>query len=589
MATKHVIQNQKETDGTVWIKNGQVFVDNGSKGGIPPVINPCKGVELFVNGDISRHLTAVSENDVIELKPAIIELEQSLEVEITEDKLKCYLKFSPAMLVSHKIIDSPPANKVDIKTVQTVLKKIKTDPRKILEFLKGANIKYGIRIETLKEICERNEPGRFLIAEGLPPKDPTDDRMEYFFSVSGKKIIKPEEDSMEKIDYKDMQQYETVSAGQIIAKLHKGNPGENGISVTGEIISPRQRKELTIAPSFSIVYDEETGVVRANKSGRPFLEERDNMVSFQIYDSILLDEVSMKTGNVRFKGDIEIKTNVYESMEVAARQNVLVRGNVIFASIYAGNNITIKGSAISSKINAALNNITARNPAPLIEKLTGEIDKLIDNLNLFPVQNMSSDQFNYVLKNLLNSSNKNLPLTVYEVLYAFKKGNYDIQDELVLSLMKKTGSLMGHYCDIPDMKCLCRISSEMKHLLSGRKSTPVKGDVILNDITNCEVSALGNISVIGKGCINSTLYSKGKVFAKGLVRGGQIIAEKGIEINTAGTERGSKLLLEVPGDGYIKIQTVYTDTMIKVGPVSYTFFSKMKRINARLENGKLLL
>lgn len=588
MTISHEKNNQNETEGLVWIKNKQVYVKNGSKGGIPPVINPCKEIELFVNGDISRHLIAVSEDDVIELKPVTIELECKLDVEVTEDKLKCYLRFSPAMLVGHTVIDSPPANRLDIKAAQIVLGKRKTDPQQILDFLSEANITYGIRMDTVNEICEKNEPGRFLTAEGLPPKDATDDRMEYFFDISGTRIIKSDEDSLENIDYKNIHQYETVSAGQTIAKLHKGDPGVNGMSVTGEIIPPRPRKVLTVAPSFSIRYDKKTGIVKANKTGRPFWEDRGNIISFRIYDCIFLDEVSMKTGNVRFKGDIEIKNNVYESMEVAARQDVLVRGNVIFASIYAGNNITVKGNAISSKINAALNNVTAKDPAPLIKRLTGEIDKLIDNLNQYPVRNMGPEKFNHVLKDLLNSKNKDLPSNIYEILYAFKKDNYDIQDELILSLIKKTGSLMGNYSNIPGIEYLYQLNLEMKNILSGHKSTPVRGDVILNNVTNCEVSALGNITVLGKGCINSLLYSNGKVFANGLVRGGQIKAEKGIEINIAGTERGTKLLLEVPSDGYIKIQTAYADTTIKVGPIAYTFLTKKNRIHARIENDKLV-
>lgn len=581
-------KGKNETDGLVWVQGKQVLVKNGCKEGMPPVINPCEEIELYINGDICKHLTTVSEDDVIELKPVIIELEQQVDIEITEDKQKCYLRFTPAMLVGHTVIDSPPVNKLDIKATQVVLEKKKTDPQQILDYLSDANINYGICMDTLKKICENNEPGYFLIAEGLPPKDGTDYRMEYFFNVSGTRFIKPDENSMESIDYKNTRQYETVTAGQQIAQLHKGNPGVNGTSVTGEVLVPAPRKVLTIAQSFSIRYDEETGAVRANKAGRSFCEEKGDIITFQIYDCVSLDEVSMETGNVRFKGDIEIKSNVYESMEVAARQNVLVKGNVIFASIYAGNNITIKGCAISSKINAALNNIAAKDPAPLIEKLTEEIGKLINNINQFPVENMNSKQFNYVLKKLLNSKNKDLPSKIYEILYAFKKDNYDIQDELVLSLIKKTGSLMGNYSNIPDIEYLYQINSEMELLLSGQKSTPVKGEVILNNITNCKVSALGNIIVLGKGCINSSLYSMSKVFAYGLVRGGKIKAGKGIEINIAGTERGSKILLEVPSNGYIKIQTAYADTMIKVGPISYTFLTKKKKIYARIENNKLL-
>lgn len=577
-----------ETDGLVWVQNGKVFIKNASHNGLPPVINPCGGIELFVDGKACNHLTAVRESDVIELKPLNVEVKQQFNMEISEDKLKCYLIFSPAMLVGHTLVDSQPVNRLDIKTAQVVLEKRKIDPQQILNFLTEANIRYGICMDTLKEICEKNEPGRFLIAEGLPPENATDDRIEYFFNISGTELIQMDENSVERIDYKNFMKYETVSAGQKIAQLHKGKPGANGISVTGEAITPCQRKELIISPSFSIRYDEKTGIVYAVKTGRPSREEKGNTIIFQILDCIFIDEVNIKTGNVRFKGDIEIKTNIYESMEVAARNNVLVKGNVNFASIYAGNNITIKGTAISSKINASLNDVTAKDPAPLIEKLTNEIDKLIRNMNQFPVQNMNTDQFNYVLNKLLNSMNKDLPLMLYEMLRAFRTGLYDIEDELVFSLIKKTGSLMGNYSNIPDIDHLHQLNDELKNFLPGKKSIPIKGEVILNTITNCEVSALGNITVLGKGCINSMLYSKSKVFIKGYVRGGQIKAEKGIEINIAGSERGSKILLAVPVDGYIQIQMAHADTTIKVGPLSTTLLSEKKRIRARVENNKLL-
>lgn len=577
-----------QTDGLVWIKDRKVYVRNG-KGGMPPVIDPCEELELYVNGNICRHLTAVSENDVIELIPLVTEQDMQLEIRITEDKLKCYLKFEPAAQIGYTIIDCPPVNRLDIEPIPYIIKKYETNPQDIIDFLNSSNIRYGIRTDVIKEMCEKNEAGRFLVAEGLPPKDPEDDRIEYFFDISGKKVYKPDENSLDRIDYKNIQQYETVSAGQTLAKVHRGDPGEDGISVTGEIIPPRPKKELKIIPSFSIRYDEKTGIIKANKTGRPICEEKDNTVSFYIFDCIVLDEVSMRTGNVRFKGDIEIKTNVYESMEVAARQNVLVKGNVIFASIYAGNNITIKGSAISSKINAALNNVAMKDPSPLLERLIGEIDKLIDNLNQLSFPGMSSDQLNLVMMELLNTKNKDLPTTIYEILHAFKKDNYDIQDEQFLTLIRETGSLMGNYTNIPNIGYLHQVKEDMRNLLSGQKIMPIKGDITLNNITNCEVTALGNITVLGRGCINSVLYSKGKVFAKGLVRGGQIKAEKGIEINTAGTERGSRLLLEVPDNGYIKIQTVYSDTTVKVGPLSYTFLSKKNRIHARIENKKLIL
>lgn len=576
-------------DGLVWIKDGKVFVKNKSSHGMPPVINPCTGVKLFINNIEYNHLTTVSEADSIELKPLDVKTGEKFEIELTEDKLKCYLIFTPARLIRHVIEDSGPGNRLDIKASQIVLETMETDPEQVLNFLKSANIVYGIKTDILEKICKDNKPGRFLVAEGQKAEDATDDRIECLFNEDEHQEFNPCVDELGNIDYKNIIRYNTVTCGQAIARLIKGKPGQEGMTVTGEPIVPQMPEELAVITNSSAVYDEETGEIKALKTGRPSMQKKGRAVSFQIYDSVVLDEVSIQTGNIRFRGDIEIKTNVFESMEVIAWQNILVRGNVNFASIYVGNNITIKCAAISSRINAALNNAVIRNPVPLIEKLYDGINNLLRTINQFPVNSMKKEQINYLIKKLLNTKNKDLPPLIYEVIQSLRKGNYDIEDDFVLELMKKTRPLMGNISEIPDLDYLSQLLSELKMHTSEDRSMYIKGDVVLGTATNCDIEALGNVTVLGRGCVNTNIYCKGKAEVMGYVRGGQIRAEKGIDINVAGSKRGSKILLSVPGDSYIKIRSVFTDTTVKVGAFSHTFYTNKTMVYARLENNKLLL
>jgi len=582
---KENITKLKNPDGLVWIKNGKVFVKNEDKDGMPPVINPCKEAVLYINGVEYNHLCTVSEKDTVEIKPLITTTDLQLDVEISKDKLKCYLFFTPSCQIRHEIVDMEPVNKLDIQTRQAEVKVERTDKNRIIEFIKNKNIIYGIKEDVIEQICENNTEGEFLIAEGKPKQDGIDDSIEFFFKTDEEYNL--EEDEMGNIDYKNIFEYNTVTAGQVIARLHKGVPGKNGISVTGEPILPEKPKELVISPSLSVNYNEETGTVTAIKTGRPLVMEKGGIVSFQIYDSIIVDEVSIKTGNIRFKGDIEVKTNVYESMEVAAGQNVLVKGNVDFASIYAGNSITIKGTVVSSILNAAMNDAVIKDPAPLLEKLVDGIGRLINNVKNLP--HKGAKEFNELIRLQLNTDNRDLPNTVYDVLQSLRAGNYDIDDSFILSLMKRTRSLMGNYSEIPDIQYLYQLINDLKTLFSTKKHIPIKGDITLSTILNCNITALGNIKVLGRGIVNSSLYCKGEVYVAGYVRGGQIKAEKGIEVNISGSKRGSKILLAVPEDSFIRIRTAYMDTTIKIGSISHTFFSEEKMIYARLENGKLLL
>jgi uncharacterized protein (DUF342 family) len=575
----------ENSDGLVWINNGIVYVKNEDKYGMPPVINPCKEAVLYINGAECNHLCTLNEKDTVEIKPLTTKTDLQIDVELSEDKLKCYLLYTPACQIRHEIADMEPVNRLDIQTRQAEVKVEKTDKNRIIEFLKSKNIIYGIKDDVLEQICENSKPGKFLIAEGIPKQDGIDEYIEFFFKTDDEYTL--EEDEMGNIDYKNIFEYITVTTGQVIARVHKGVSGKNGISVTGETILPEKPKELVISPSLSINYNEKTGVITANKTGRPFVREKGNTISFQIYDSVIVDEVSIKSGNIRFKGDIEVKKNVCESMEIVAGQNVLVRGSVDFASIFAGNNISVKGTVVSSILNAAMNDAVIKDPAPLLEKLADGISRLIANVKTLPYND--TKQFNELIRLLLNSHNKDLPNIVYEVLQSLKTGNYDIDDSFILSLIKRTRSLMGNYSEITDIQYLYQLIDDLKALFSTKKQTPVKGDITLSSISNCSIKALGNIKILGKGSVNSTLYCKGEVYVAGYVRGGQINAEKGIEVNIAGSKRGSKILLAVPEDSFIRIRAVFMDTTIRVGNISHTFFSEDRMIYARWENGKLLL
>ena len=83
----------------VWILNGRVYVKDEAKYGIPPLINPCEGVKLLINGIEVNHLTTVSEKDEIKLIPLETEKEFEIDIELSEDKLTAYGYFTPSKIV----------------------------------------------------------------------------------------------------------------------------------------------------------------------------------------------------------------------------------------------------------------------------------------------------------------------------------------------------------------------------------------------------------------------------------------------------------------------------------------------------------
>jgi uncharacterized protein (DUF342 family) len=585
-------ENPDENDGLVWISDGKVFVRNEKKSGMPPLINPCEGVKLYINGVEYNHLTVVSEQDTIELIPVEEETDNfKMDVEISEDKLKAYANYIPPKVVKNVIIDSNPINKLDIQVTQVKLETKKTTVQQLIDYLNACGIVSGINVSMLDEICANNSPGKFLVAEGSPAQEAVDDRIECFFNEKDTGGIELKENEQGKINFKNILNFAAVKPGEVIAQLHKGKDGIGGIAVDGSIIAAGRAKRLKIMPTLSIKYDDGTGTIKAARMGRPSMKIKGDSIAFHIYDTISVDEVSIKTGNIKFKGDIEVKRNVYESMEVIARQNVFVKGNVNFASIFAGNSVTVKGAVISSKINAAMNDMMTKDPAPLMERIIDGISRLIENIKGLSVQDMAEHNLKDipdVIRYLLNGKNKDLPGIVYEVLNSLRKGNYDIEEEFILEFMKNTRPLMGIYSGITDVRYLEEIVSNLKELFTVKDMVKNKGSVVLSSVLNSDVVALGDITVSGKGSFNSRLYCNGKVTITGNVIGGQISAGKGIDVNIVGSDMGVKTLLAVPQNSYINIKLALADTTMKIGGVSHTFLSEKRMVQARLVNGKFV-
>jgi uncharacterized protein (DUF342 family) len=175
--------NNNDLDGLVWITNRQVFVKNEKKGGMPPLINPCDEVKLLVNGLEFKHITAVSENDVIELKTSESEIDAEMNIEVKDDGLKAFFSYAPARIVKNFIEDSPPVNKLDVKVKQQTIEIKSIKAEQIKDFLKCSDIVYGIDDSIIEEICSKNTAGTYLISIGTAALEPTDDTIEYYFNT----------------------------------------------------------------------------------------------------------------------------------------------------------------------------------------------------------------------------------------------------------------------------------------------------------------------------------------------------------------------------------------------------------------------
>ncbi|WP_438350162.1 DUF342 domain-containing protein [Paenibacillus sp. FA6] len=252
-----------------------------------------------------------------------ISLGSYLTVSISDDKTVAYLQFS----------------KEDDKFKCTI--------EELEQFIQHQRVKYGIDRNILQQIADH--PERFYIARtpvayGQKPIDGVDGQIEVLLKVSDDKNLKDSETSQEKVDHKEVNNLNNVRKGQIIAKRTAPEPGENGTSVTGEVIAFKPGKDVKFKAGKNVIVNGEQTALYAALDGMITITEKKKINVFPIYE--VNGDVDYSIGNIDFVGSVIIRGNVLSGFRVKAAGDIRVIGGVEGAELDAEGSIDISSGII---------------------------------------------------------------------------------------------------------------------------------------------------------------------------------------------------------------------------------------------------
>ncbi|MDR2602366.1 MAG: FapA family protein [Spirochaetaceae bacterium] len=239
-----------------------------------------------------------------------------LSLDVTKDEMRAFIQATP-----------PGQNGADI-----MLSGIK-------QVLEMHGVISGFDEKFLSEFADNpiyNE--RICIAKGRLPIDGSNSYMEYFFEIDQTKIkLKESEDG--RIDFKETNIIQNIHQDEKIAIWHPAEKGENGETVTGRILMAQPGKDgvLEIGENVRLAPDGKT--IIANINGQVILKNGKINVE-SIYE--VEGDVNLKTGNIKFLGNVFIKGDVLEGFTVEASGNIEVNGAVNKATLIAEGDIIVK-------------------------------------------------------------------------------------------------------------------------------------------------------------------------------------------------------------------------------------------------------
>jgi len=189
-----------------------------------------------------------------------------------------------------------------------------------------------------------------VLAEGIPPVQPEDGRIEWTEDFFAKGYVLDE--ATGRLDYRRRAAHRTVYANQLLARIRAPREGSPGQDVFGKPIPTRQPKRVRIRTRSKVTTEEE---------GQAFYAASPGTISWQpdadLFGGVLsVDElftipgsVDLKSGDVRHPGAVLVEKDVQEGASIEADGDIEVHGIVEPANITTPGSLIVGGGITGGK------------------------------------------------------------------------------------------------------------------------------------------------------------------------------------------------------------------------------------------------
>ncbi|MEG9295792.1 FapA family protein [Mangrovibacillus sp. Mu-81] len=581
--------------GKVWVENGRIQCK--ASPAHFPMVTIGENIQLFKNNTLVKEKTIiVSELDIYEIKLKNEEKETRWSVKMDSQKLRVEVKVEPGYKITRSITDIEPDTHIELKMEEKKEVHNTLHYSDLMNKLETLRVIHGFHQDEMVRATQTEEAGSFVIAEGIKAKPGKDGWVELKVNVDDINEG-PKETKDGRVDFRETKTLPTVERGQVVAVVHPPIPGKMGYTVTNEPLPAKQTHPVVLRAGngISLVDDK----VVATESGRPLVEERGRLVKLAILPKLIHEgNVDLASGNIHFKGDVEIFGEVGERMLVEAEGDVTVHKTVTNAAVTSSGAVVTYGNIISSEMSAGKSNLLIVELGHLLGNLHRDIERIIaviQQLTLSPAfksSDFSRGGLQPLIRILLEKKFKDFQTHAKKYVEVVRKGEEFLPDDdwrqVSVSLTHLFLSLTNEVTSLDRIKELAVKMKELHEL----SLIPVEPDsyITIPNALNSKIYCSGNILILGQGSINTKIHAGGKLKVSGIIRGGEVYGRLGVEIHEVGAESGTSTLISVPADQTISIQKAMEGTVIRVGSTKHTFDQTTYGVRARLDSdGKLIL
>ncbi|OIK09986.1 hypothetical protein BIV59_15540 [Bacillus sp. MUM 13] len=584
-----------DLDGKAWVKDGKIHIQPCDL--MYPTISVGKGVTLFKNKEKINGTTVVSREDRFDIQVMEDKSETKWNVTIDKSKVHAILHIEPGRIIHRKVKDLMPDVHIELQVEEHYVIQNDIGYKDILEKLESLNITQGLNHQEIMSAVNTKETADFVIASGVKPQEGKNGFLQIVADVKGKDngpAVRPDGT----IDFREMKFFPTVNQGQVIGIIVPPVPGIPGRTVTHELIPAKEVYPILIQPGKGIALIENSTKIVATETGRPIIEKNGNLTKVSILQKLIhTGDVDMSTGNIRFKGDIDIFGNVQENMHVEADGHVMIAKNTNLATVISKSSIVIHQNAISSFLSSGHNNYLLSELIHTLDLIQIQVEKFllsIEQLLKEPAFKLTDHQqkgLHPLIKLLSEIKFRNLPNLITQYIELCEREKQMLQSEfsnlaeqLRLSFLS---SVPNQWHTSEQLKHLYKTINEL--INKNRSYNDEDCSIDLKYALNSSIYCSGNVTIKGQGCYNTKIHSGGHLNVNGVLRGGEVYARLGAYIKESGSEGGIITHIIVPNDKKIKIESAREGTIIQFGNIKKKLNEHIKNMEASLDsNGKII-
>ncbi|MET1030141.1 flagellar assembly protein A [Domibacillus tundrae] len=586
---KELVLSNKE-GSWAQLKNGRIFVR--VEGNRYPIIAPGTNVRVLVNGREIQQRTAVTAMDDITVHVTDEHIAPKMDVQVIEQDMLAVLSYEPSRRIHRSLKNIEPDAALTIEAEEEVIQSFDLEVKDVINRLEELQVKHGILKHAIVDACENPGSTDYIVAKGTYPKEGLNGDVHVLISEPDEMVW----NEAEKVDYREKNLFANVEEGELIAEVIPSVPGVAGKDLLGKPVLPKPVKDVTVRLGKNVVLANKHLI--AMKGGRPQLEWRGMLLKADVMEKLIhAKDVDLESGHIHFHGDVHVQGNVQESMKIESGGKVVVKGTVSKANIEAGQSVMMEKNIFSSTISAGKSNI-------IIDELVtkaSEILYYLDHMKLAIKQllmvrsekedTLEKGQLNQLIRLLLERKYTDFSNILSRFVSKINENKTILETEWIeIANRLRTAFIVLSTEQINEVAAIEDIADELRELYELYR-IPVEPGCRLTVpyAINSSLYSSGDLVVDGKGLYHCRVRAGNDVFIRGVCRGGEIVAGRSVTIDEVGSEAGSKTSIQVPADGFIKINNAFEDTMIQIGRRVHTFAVADAHIHAHLNKDGMIV